>query len=279
MAKAFEGTDHEFYIDGYLQENLNMAKKIIKDDWDMLFVYDGMEGSGKSVKAMQDAFFVDPDKNLLDRYAFSPGQFRKAILVAKPYQAVIYDEAHSGLNARAAMSMINRSLVSMLTEIRQKNLFVFVILPTFFDLDKYVALWRSRLLIHVYTSKNMQRGFFSFYNASSKKMLYMKGKKLYKYGVQKPNFIGRFTNYYPLDEVEYRKRKRDALHSREKAQEVVEVLSMMYSLMWEKIMKLDNILTHNQKMAIMDMKPATYFRRLKQWKEMQPEEAPERESV
>jgi len=279
MAKAFEGTDHEYYIDGYLKDNWDMAKKVIKDDWDMLFVYDGMEGSGKTVKAMQDAFYLDPDPKLLDRYAFSPGQFRKAILSAQPYQAVVYDEAHSGLNARAAMSMINRNLISMLTEIRQKNLFVFVILPTFFDLDKYVALWRSRALIHVYTSTNMQRGYFSFYNASSKKMLYMKGKKLYKYGVQKPNFIGRFTNHYPINELEYRKRKRDALHARENAQADVEIQEMMYSMMWEKIMKLDNILTHNQKMAIMDMKPATYFRRLKQLKEMQSDEAPESISV
>lgn len=279
MTKAFEGSANQYYIDGYLRDNLDQAKKVIREDWDMLFVFDGMEGSGKSVLAMQCAYYLDPDPKLFDRYAFSPGQFRKAVLNAKPYQAVIYDEAHSGLNARAAMTMINRNLISMLSEIRQKNLFVFVILPTFFDLDKYVALWRSRALIHVYTAKGMQRGYFSFYNASSKKLLYMKGKKLYKYGVQKPNFIGRFTNYYPLNEQEYRARKRDALGAREKAQEDVEIQEMMYSMMWEKIMKLDNILTHNQKMAIMDLKPATYFRRLKQWKEMQSEDAPERVSV
>lgn len=279
MVKAFEGSEHQFYIDGFLQDNLTHAKKIIKEDWDMLFCVDGMEGSGKSVLAMQCAFFCDPDPNLLDRYAFSPIQFRKAILSAKPYQAVVYDEAHSGLNARAAMSLINRSLVSMLTEIRQKNLFVFVVLPTFFDLDKYVALWRSRALIHVYTSTNMQRGFFSFYNASSKKMLYMKGKKLYKYGVQKPNFIGRFSNHYPLNEIEYRKRKANALKAKENAQEDVEVQSMVYSILWEKLMKLGDMITHSQRMAIMDLKPATYFRRLKEWKEMQTNDAPESISV
>jgi len=265
MVKVFEGTDKEFYMDGYLRHAFDVAKKEIKNDWDFLFVYDGVEGSGKSVKAMQDAFYCDP-KMTFDQYAFSPYQFRRAIQTSKKYQAVVYDEAHSGLNSRAAMSMVNRSLVSMLTEIRQKNLFVFIILPTFFDLDKYVALWRSRALIHVYTSKSFQRGYFAFYNVDKKKQLYVKGKKLYQYGVSKPNFIGRFTNHYPLDQDKYRDLKFKSLQKKDKQIDDAEIQKALHGLLYKRVMAAES-LTHNQRINILNMPESTYFYKLKQERE------------
>lgn len=208
--RVFVGTDKEHWKDTYLMENLDTAKVIIKKDWDMLFIYDGNEGSGKSVMAMQDAYYCDPTLTL-DRVAFTPEEFKKAVLSADKYQAVIYDEAYTGLSSRATMSMINRTLVTMLAEIRQKNLFVFVVCPCFFDVDKYVALWRSRALIHVRTGEKFQRGFFSFYNVDRKKALFVNGKKYYSYSQPKPNFVGTFPNFYPLDEEEYRKKKKTSL--------------------------------------------------------------------
>jgi hypothetical protein len=107
------------------------------------------------------------------------------------------------------MNKVNQSIVRMLTEIRYKNLFIFIVLPTFFDLVKYVALWRSRALLHVY-DVNFERGYFAFYDKDKKKELYIKGKKFYSYSsrIVKPNFIGRFTNHYVVDKEEYIKRKR-----------------------------------------------------------------------
>jgi len=35
MVKVFQGTDEEFYMDGYLQTNLDTAKKVITKDWDI----------------------------------------------------------------------------------------------------------------------------------------------------------------------------------------------------------------------------------------------------
>lgn len=265
---VFEGTPQQYSMDGYLKSNLDIAKENIKKDLDMIFVVDGGEGSGKSVLTMQCAFYCDPDPELANRICFTPAQFRQAIMKAEKYQAVIYDEAHSGLNSRAAMTMVNRTLVSMLTEIRQKNLFVFIVLPTFFDVDRYVALWRSRALIHVYFNKGFERGYLAFYNSKSKKLLYLKGKKLYQYGVQKPDFIGRFPNFYPLNESQYRKLKADALHRRERSYEEAETAKLFGQWLWEKLQALDDRLTHSQRMMILDMTEPTYYRRLKQWKEM-----------
>lgn len=265
MVKVFQNTEHEYYMDGYLQHAFDIAKKQIRNDWDFLFVYDGVEGSGKSVKAMQDAFYCDPGL-CFDQYAFSPYQFKKAIQAAEKYKAIVYDEAHSGLNSRAAMSMINRSLVSMLTEIRQKNLFVFIILPTFFDLDKYVALWRSRALIHVYSKENFERGYFAFYNVDRKKQLYLKGKKLYQYNAAKPNFVGRFTNHYTLDQEQYRDVKFQALHKKEKSTDDAEVQKVVHEMFYKRVMQAEG-LTHAQRISVLQMPESTYFYKLKQMRE------------
>ena len=200
----------EKYMDGYLRKGFAKAKSLVEKDWDWLTLVDGAEGSGKSVIAQQCAYEVD--KTIcLDRITFTPEEFREAILKANKYQAVIYDEAYTGLSSRGTMSDINKTLVQMLAEIRQKCLFVFIVMPTFFDLDRYAAIWRSRGLIHVYTDKGYGRGYFAYYNKDKKKMLYILGKKFYDYKKPKPNFRGRFTSYYVVDEQEYRKKKLNAL--------------------------------------------------------------------
>ena len=197
-------------MDGYLSKGYAKAKSVVNKDWDWVMLIDGTEGGGKSVIAQQGAYEVDQTINI-DRITFTPEEFRDAILSAKKYNAVIYDEAYTGLSSRGTMSDINKTLVSMLAEIRQKNLFVFIVMPTFFDLDRYVAIWRSRGLIHVYTDKGYGRGYFAYYNKDKKKNLYILGKKFYDYRKPKPNFRGRFTNYYVVDEEAYRLKKLKSL--------------------------------------------------------------------
>jgi hypothetical protein len=266
MVKVFNGTDKEFYMDGFHKENLDTASKVIVKDWDMVFVYDGGEGSGKSTKAIQDAFYCDPTLTL-DRIVFTPYEFKKAVLTATQYQSVVYDEAYTGLSSRATMSLINRTLISMLAEIRQRNLFVFVVMPTFFDLDKYVALWRSRALIHIYTGKSFERGYFAFYNVDLKKDLYINGKKYYSYGKPKPNFTGRFTSFFPLNHEEYKKKKASALIAREQIKEEAEMKRQMEERIFNKMQLLreenPDKWTHQIIIDVTGIAPATYYRKLK----------------
>jgi len=209
-------TDKDYYMDGYLQKNLDIFKKIIDKDWDMVGVIDGTEGGGKSVLAQQIAYYLD-DTFIEDRIVFRHYEFRKAVINAKPKQAIIWDEALSGLNSRTAMTTINITIVDLLAEIRQKNLFILIVLPTFFDLDKYVAVWRARFLIQIY-HKRFQRGYFSFFNSDSKRYLFVHGKKTYNYACANPNFRGRFTNFYTVDEQSYRKRKYESLRAMDKTE-------------------------------------------------------------
>ena len=264
--KVYENTPNEYYMDGYLNQNLTTAKEIIRKDWDMIFAVDGPEGSGKSVLTQQMAFFCDPSLTV-DRIVFTPQELRKAVVTAKPYQAIVYDEAYTGLSSRATMSMINRTLISMLAEIRQRNLFIFVVMPCFFDLDKYVALWRSRGLFHVYTGDKFQRGYFSFYNVDRKKDLYIHGKKFYSYSKPKSNFIGRFVNYYTVDEKEYKKKKRNSLLDREKKKEEKAKYDEIQQNMFIRLAEMSDEIPHKLKMKILAMPESTYFRKLKQYQE------------
>jgi hypothetical protein len=254
----------EFSMDGYLKSNLDIAKIEIRRDWDMIFCVDGPEGSGKSVFSMQAAWYCYP-KFTIDNIAFNPNQFRRCVLGQPKYSAIVYDEAYTGLSSRATMSVINRALVSMLTEIRQKNLFIFVVLPCFFDLDKYVALWRSRILIHVYTH-GFQRGYFSFFNYDKKKELYLLGKKFYSYFKPKSNFIGRFTNTYVVDEVEYRKRKNIAASKREEDRIKQEIVKEQQIALFERLVERQDI-PDRIKAEIICISEPTYYRWLNSYKE------------
>lgn len=206
MVKVFQDTDKEFYMDGYLKQILDTAKKEIQKNWDMVFLIDGMEGSGKSVLTMQMAYYCDPTLTV-DRIVFNDDDFKKAITEAKPFQAIHYDEAYQGLNSRSAMSKVNKSIVQMLTVIRAKQLFIFIVLPSFFDLDKYVAIWRTRALINVYHTEDFQRGFFKYYSHGDKKKLYLGGKKYYNYSLVRPEFRGHFPDFYPVDKELYKEKK------------------------------------------------------------------------
>lgn len=203
-----------YYLDGYLKTNLDMMKKVIQDDWDFLIVVDGLEGSGKSVFTMQIAQYASQHKLEINDLCFTGEEFEKRVWAAKKYQAVIFDEAIEGMTGSEYMSMVNQSLKKCLTKIRQKNLFIFLVIPSYFELMKYAALHRSVTLFHVHTGEGYKRGYFKAYSRDRKKDLYLKGKKFYDYKVP-PDFRGRFTKFYTINEEVYRKKKDSASrHSR-----------------------------------------------------------------
>ena len=97
---------------------------------------------------------------------------------------------------------------------RQKNLFVIVVLPTFFMLDKYPALYRARGLFHIYEMKDGKRCWV-YYNQKNKLKLYLKGKKEFNYNCMKyPGFRGRFFDQYTLNEASYKGKKLQSFKKR-----------------------------------------------------------------
>lgn len=109
------------------------------------------------------------------------------------------------------MSETNRILVSLLQEIRQKNLCVLIVQPSVYDIDKYVNLHRAKGVFHIHTDDEKNRGFYKFYG--KEKLTYMIAnmmKMRYRYP-KAPNFKGVFTNWYPLGKEEYKAKKLKSL--------------------------------------------------------------------
>ena len=200
-----------YYLEDRLKKNFD--DKIIPSlqvkDKDCVIAVDGREGSGKSWFAFQIAKYVDPSFDL-SRVVFSADKFREALFKAKKGQAVVFDEAFTGFSSRSSLSGVNRTLVSLLMQVRQKNLFIIIVLPTFFLLDKYVAVFRSRALIHVYENKT-RRGYYRVYNSRLKKLLYLTGAKTYSYNHKsiRVSNRGRFYNKFALGGAEVEKKYRD----------------------------------------------------------------------
>ena len=190
-----------------------------KQDKDCVLVVDGKEGSGKSTLAFQIAKYVDNSFNV-KRIVFSPDDFREAILRAKKGEAIVYDEAFTGFSSRSSLSPVNRVLVSLSMQMRQKNLFILIVLPTIFLLDKYMAIFRTKALIHVFESRG-RRGYFRVYNSAKKKYLILMGQKTMTYKVKGlyTRFKGRFYGKFALGSdqlAEYLKNKEKALADSEK---------------------------------------------------------------
>lgn len=212
----------EYYLEPRLKKNLDEKVKgrLEQKDKDFFFIVDGKEGSGKSTLAMQIGKYIDPSLDL-KRVVFSPEDFREAILKAKKGQVIIYDEAFTGFSSRNSLSPVNRVLVSLAMQMRQKNLCIIIVLPTIFLLDRYIAIFRAKALIHVYESKG-RRGYFKLYNTSKKKHLLLRGAKTMSYNLKGlyTNFRGRFYGKFALGdeeiEKEYRKKKEKALSDSEK---------------------------------------------------------------
>jgi hypothetical protein len=166
---------------------------------------------------MQWCKYIDPTFDL-SRVVFTPEEFREAIYKAKKGQAIMFDEAFTGFSSRASLSGVNRVLISLMMQIRQKNLFVVIVLPTVFLLDKYISIFRTKVLIHVYENKG-RRGFFVVYSSKRKRLLILhKDAKMYSYGIRskrKGRFYGVFALGDEKEEDKYRKKKLEALKSAE----------------------------------------------------------------
>jgi len=233
----------DYYISPPAEVELNKARKaVLTKDRDFVIAIDGEEGSGKSVLAQQIAKKLDPDFNL-DKITFNSDQFIKALKTCPKNSCIVLDEAFSSANSRATLTEVNRSLIGVATEMRQRNLFVIIVIPSFFDLDKYFALWRCRALFHVYFDKKGGRGRYVIFPKTSKKYLYLQGKKFYDYSKPaSPYPVCRFNNHYTVDEKEYRIKKAEAFKRR--------TVSNIARKWGKQRNALINELFHNRKVAI-----------------------------
>ena len=207
-----EKIEYTYALEPRLKRYLDNKVKInlAKEDRDVVIIIDGYEGSGKSTFAMQVGKYVDPTLNL-NRICMSSQEFKDAIIKSKKNTCVIYDEAVTGMTATESLTRVGKMLKSLMMQMRQKNLFVIIVMPNVFDFSRYAVLARARAFFHVYENKS-KRGYFVGYNRKDLRLLYFKGKKTYSYRV-KSVFTGRFYGKYVVDEALYRKKKEESMQN------------------------------------------------------------------
>jgi len=234
-----------FYMDRYEKENLEGIPAFIKKDWDVVGVISGsgLVRIGKSRKAMQVGAFIawsiaggkviadengnaiqviPPTRDLnfsLDNVVFSPEELMEKARKFPKNSVFIYDEGRAGLDSKRAMESINKGMEDFFQECGIYNHVILIVLPDFFKLHYDYSITRSMFLIDVNVNAKWQRGYFQFYNRNQKEWLWNLGKKKMgvkgKYGAANCSFYGRFTSWFPFDEAEYDKKKKEALEKKE----------------------------------------------------------------
>jgi len=203
----WKGEPCEFYMNTLLHPEMQKIKEVVtKKDFDYVAIVAGLPGMGKSNFAINQAKFCD-ENFTVDNICFTSEEFIEKTLTLPPRSAVILDESFSSMNSKIAMSKDFLRIINHLQLIRQRNLFIFLCLPNFFDLGKSVAIYRSMTLFVVYGAEFGQRGEFACYNRDKKRNLFVKGIKFMSYHAESPNFRGKFYPQKAIDENEYNKRK------------------------------------------------------------------------
>ena len=203
----------DLYLDGRLKTKLDFAKKQQKKNNDVVGIISGDEGSGKTalggniMRYMTDDKF-NPEINLIGA---EDNEFVMEKLEKTPNSgAVMFDEGNTYFLSTETMKREQRDLHKLFSIFRQKNLFVLIVAPSFFRLNTYFALDRSRFHIRSYIHKG-ERGFFAYFGDIRKQKLYGIGKKNHDYSAVTPNFKGRFTKCYALETKEYISYKEKSL--------------------------------------------------------------------
>ncbi len=208
-------------IDRYLYRDLMALKERNKKNWDGVIINDGLPGVGKSVKAICTDAVVLADKISDIHITFEIDEFIETCSsdISKPFDVVILDEGHAGMNTSQAQKADFQRMMNLLMLVRQKKLFIIIVTQCFFELSKSIAIFRSNLLYHVYADGAGKRGGFAAFGRNEKKQLYINGKKYINYNATRENYAGQFNQNRHLMPENYEKRKAQHLMDQNKALE------------------------------------------------------------
>lgn len=227
------------YIDGMYYENLKTLAEVIADDMTFLAIVSSSTlevGTGKSAFVQQSAeawiSLVNqlhkvniPDLSMKN-IVFKPKDLIERAFEIPKYSVIIVDEwddAHY-------WSELGVSLRQFFRKCRQLNLFIFVIIPNFFQLPPSYAITRSVFFVDVRFEGKFERGYFRFFSFDKKKDLYIYGKKTQNYECVKPDFMGRFADGYAVDDATYRKAKLKDMLESEKEDKPIDIRQVTISI-------------------------------------------------
>lgn len=220
-------TDKEYWMDGYLQSNLNTIIYNLPNDWSSIIIISGSGKVrvGKSVIAQQIGYYCAYKLHTpftVDNVVFSGQDLVDTAKKLPKNSVIVYDEGRAELDTKKMMENVTKFLLDFFAECGAYNHLVIICMPDYFEMPKMIAVNMSECLINcVKVSQETkdkdgeavlkwERGLFEFYNEKRKKKLYELGRKNnndYDMGKNLKNFFGTFKEYYPVDEEAYKKKK------------------------------------------------------------------------
>jgi hypothetical protein len=208
-----------YYMDGYLNKNLEFAKQRREKSWDNVFLYCGDEGSGKTTLASQACHFLDNDFGL-DNVCFNKKQMIHALDSLPQGSSIQFDEfALEGM--AGDLGAVQKIIIKKITTIRKRKLSIIFVVSFPWMLKTYFVM-RAQSLIRTFSPDNLQRGFFRFYSRPNLRRMYFYGTQAnHKWDfLSNYDFYGKFTNTTGLfyNAEKYEKKKDEAINEIGKAE-------------------------------------------------------------
>jgi hypothetical protein len=187
---------------------LDLASKRNHKNFQYISIIAGIPGDGKSTLGWNLASYVCAWFSL-SYICFTAEEFIRVTTNCPKFSSVILDESFEAFNSKGSMTKDFKRVLNHLQIIRQRNLFIFLCLPNFFDLSKNVAVFLASHLFFVYSNREGDRGTFLVFGRDEKRKLYVKGSRYMDYGCVTANFSARFyvNKGLILNEEEYDRKK------------------------------------------------------------------------
>lgn len=219
------------YINNLLKQRLDSIKKIQKKNWDCVILIDGKERSGKSTLGLTIGAYLQKSFSI-GNVASDTADAKKKAATLRKGSVLLIDEGSLVFNSKDSMAKEQRQLLKIMDVIGQKNMVFIIILPAIFDLNKTIAVRRSRFLLHVYTDKRLNRGRFCYFGENKKAYLYEYGKKnVGSYAKPESNFQGRFVDYNPLGPEYLELKKQSLIAALDDGEKKVDIVQFKKQLM------------------------------------------------
>jgi len=190
------------------------VKRIIwlkKKGYDSPIIIDGKRRTGKSTLGKVILYLIDPNISIKNFVAGVEDSL-EAVESASDDSGLLFDESSLNFASKDSMKKAQNQLLKIIDVCGQKRLTLIFILPTFFELNRTIAITHSLFLLHVYTDEKLNRGRFGYFGTKAKKKLYILGKKNFgSYAQPEADWTGTFRNFELPFEDEYLKLKKESL--------------------------------------------------------------------
>ena len=201
---------NEYFVHPKLKKVLDINIPRLEKVDDLVIVITGEEAELKSILSQQIGGYIAKKIKksfTIDNIHFSSQEYQNESLNNGEKHINILDESGS------SDSKSNVEFSNFLSECSFSSQVHIIVLPRFTDLDRYVAIWRSIIIIDVKKyrhpkTKRIVRGSYNIINTNNKSQL---NEVWEEKRISFPNYMVwakcTFTNASPIDKEEYRAKK------------------------------------------------------------------------